>query len=755
MGALLAIAVLAAGMSVPPAFGWTLTPAAVPMIHLLMEMFAIVIAMIVVVFSWHTFDLKGARASRILICGFLVVAVCDTLHALTYDGMPPLLVPASTPRAIYFWLMGRTAETITLALLALKWVPLLSRRVWLALAVVLSAALVWFGSYRLQDFPATFVAGQGVTAFKAGYEYALCVANLLVAALFWRRSRRAVGPRYDLLALSSFVMGIGELMFTSYVAPSDFQNMFGHAFKIAAYVLLYRATFATSVRAPFEAARESERQLAESEQKLRALYELSPIGISLTDAQGRFVEFNEAFRVMTGYTAAELKALDYWELTPQKYREEQARQIESLAKRGRYGPFEKEYIRKDGSLIPLQLVGMPITGNDGKQYIWSIVEDITERRRASSALETKTTVLTATLENMSQGISVFDADLNLLACNRRFIELLEFPPELVAEGRTLEDQFRFNALRGDYGPGDPEEQVRYRVELCRRFEPHVFERVRPDGTVLEVRGIPMPGGGFVTTHTDITERKRHEADLVRLNAELEARVRERTHDLELANEDISSFSYSVAHDLRAPLRAITGFSAIVMEESKGKLEGPIAEQLQRIRVNGQRMGLLIDDLLKLTQVSRQPLQRADCDLSDLAARVVRSLAESDPARKVSVTVQPGMAVNADPGLLVVLLENLIGNAWKFTSKTDGAKIEIGSLQLGGKRTYFVRDNGAGFNMEHAKKLFAPFERLHTGGDFEGTGIGLSIVNRVVRKHGGRPWAESSPGEGAAFYFTLG
>jgi light-regulated signal transduction histidine kinase (bacteriophytochrome) len=355
---------------------------------------------------------------------------------------------------------------------------------------------------------------------------------------------------------------------------------------------------------------------------------------------------------------------------------------------------------------------------------------------------------------MAEGISIADRDLRLAGWNRRFAELLDFPESLLHENTTFADIIRFNAQRGEYGPGDPEEQVRSRVELAAQFQPHRIERTRPDGTVLEIRGSPLPGGGFVTTYTDITARKNAEAALQHLNAELEQRIAERTQALEQANREMQSFSYSISHDLRTPLRAINGFSKVVLAASAGKFDQETTDNLGRIAAGAERMGLLIDDLLNLSQVSRRGLRRQAVNLSRLAGEVARNLTQAHPERQVEILIAPDMMVDGDRGLIQILLENLIGNAWKFTSRTDAAKIEVGQLERDGEMICFVRDNGAGFDMRYAGKLFGAFQRLHSLREFEGTGIGLSIVQRIVIRHGGRIWAEAKPRQGATLHFTL-
>lgn len=245
-----------------------------------------------------------------------------------------------------------------------------------------------------------------------------------------------------------------------------------------------------------------------------------------------------------------------------------------------------------------------------------------------------------------------------------------------------------------------------------------------------------------------------EAQLRRLNAELERRVTERTMELVAANKELEAFDYSVSHDLRAPLNRIEGFSAMLSEQYGDKLDAKGRDLLRRIANAGRSMDQLVGDLLSLSTVTRGELQRSEIDLSALAESIVAALRRADPRREVLFEAPPGMVARADPGLLRVVLENLIGNAWKFTRHSAPARIEAGCLETQGESTYFVRDNGAGFDMARADKLFTPFTRLHSGGDIEGTGIGLATVQRIVRRHGGRVWAEAAVDRGATFFFTL-
>jgi PAS domain S-box-containing protein len=249
-------------------------------------------------------------------------------------------------------------------------------------------------------------------------------------------------------------------------------------------------------------------------------------------------------------------------------------------------------------------------------------------------------------------------------------------------------------------------------------------------------------------------REQAEIAVRQINATLEARVEERTRALEVANRELEAFGYSVSHDLRAPLRAITGFTDLVIEQAGDKLDAQVMAHLARVKAAAARMSQLINDLLDLSRIARAEFNRRDTSLSAMVTEIVVDLYEADPKRRVDVKIAQDLRAHADPGLVRVLLANLIGNAWKFTAKCERATIEFGAQQFDGADAFFVRDNGAGFDVEHADKLFAPFQRLHSDREFPGTGIGLAIAQRVVHRHGGRIWARAAVNSGATFYFTL-
>lgn len=415
------------------------------------------------------------------------------------------------------------------------------------------------------------------------------------------------------------------------------------------------------------------------------------------------------------------------------------RSFEEGKKENVFHPQEVRIVQPGGEVRDVWLQGrVMIDETTSQEHIVGIILDVTSRKRAEAERR-------EVFERITDAFVAVDNDFDFTYVNTKAAAMLARDRDQLI-GRNMWEEFPEGlktGFRRAYSDAIENQDAVVHEEF---FEPL--------GIWIEVRVFPSAEGLSIYFH-DVSERKQAEKEIRDLNEMLELRVAERTSELENVNRELESFAYSVSHDLRAPLRAIDGFSAAVVEDFGDKLDAEGRSYLDRVRRASRHMGQLIDDLLKLSRVSRVEMRRDEVDLSAMAGRVIQGHRESEPLRAVEAVVEPGMSVLADGILLRSVLENLIGNAWKFTSKTEGPRIEIGSTERNGEKMYFVKDNGAGFDMAYRDKLFGAFQRLHNPRDFEGTGIGLATVQRIVNRHGGTVDAEGSPGGGATFYFSLG
>jgi PAS domain S-box-containing protein len=521
-------------------------------VHLLLELFALSIATLIVIVSWHTFSVQAQRPARLLIIGFTVVGVCDLAHALTYAGMPPLLGASSTPRAIFFWLAGRSAEVFTLGAIALGWLTHLQRGRALAAGLGTAALLVWLGSARIADMPETFVPGLGVTPFKAGFEIVLCGLNVLVALSLWRRARAGGGSRCFLLATSAFVIGVGELAFTSYVQPSDFQNLFGHLYKLAAYALLYAATFGHSLRAPFEALRESEQRAAEGERRMRALSDNLPHCIVYqvqreADGSRRFTYVSEAVERLFGVTAAQVledPGAMYRRIHPEDSAIVAAAERQSIETLQVFD-VEVRMRHVDGRERFMHLVSAP-RRLDGGRACWDGVQlDVTERHVALQRVRENEALLTAVIRSASDAIVSTDIAGRITLFNAAAERIfghgaasvigggLDRLLPLRARGRHAQDLAGF--ARSDV--------------VGRRMGGGRVQGLRADGTELELEAsisqVTVNHQHVLTAMLrDVTDRVRTERALMQTQVELT----ELTHQLMAQEKATSRRLAQVLHD---------------------------------------------------------------------------------------------------------------------------------------------------------------------------------------------------------------
>ena len=440
-------------------------------------------------------------------------------------------------------------------------------------------------------------------------------------------------------------------------------------------------------------------------------------------------------------------------------RESVRKALEEARRRGDGALFQASYrvLLPDGRLRFINGRGVVSVDGDGRLTgMLGTCHDVTSIREAEEALRESEERLRRIVSDAPFPIGLYADDGEILLVNNAWCRITGYAPE---ELRTIGEWVaRAYGERRELARADIESSFSL-ADAAREGEFAIRtksgERRYWDFSSSPVGRLP-DGRRLVTTMAmDVTERRHAEEELWAYRTHLEELVRERTGELEAANREMESFSYSVSHDLRAPLRALDGFSAILAQEYPDRLDEKGRGYLDRIRAAARTMAFLVDGLLSLARLNRQELTVSPVDLSALARRVAADLTSLEPGRTIRLIVRDGLIADGDPRLLHVLLENLIGNALKFTSSRPEATIEVGCTDRDGERVFFVKDDGVGFDMAYASKLFLPFQRLHSASDFPGTGIGLATVHRIVARHGGRIWPESAPDAGATFSFTLG
>lgn len=775
-------------------------------LHMLFETFAIVVSMLVFAVGWHAHNRNLPGNVVLLACAFLGAGLLNFGHMLSFEGMPDFITPSNAEKAIDFWLAGRMLVTVALvAAVIMPPRPLTSAatRYILLSAVIAATALTYYLIlFHQEKVPHTFIPGQGLTALKANTEYIIVALNVAAVFVLWIHRRKPQSFNTAALFGASCAMALGELFFTFYAAVTDVFNLLGHVYVVVAYLFFYRAIFVTAMGAPYD-------QLKLSESKLRGTLNAIPDLVWLKSADGSYLECNSTFERLYGKKKADIVGKtdsDFSDQGQADFFREHDRKAVSAGKHN----INEEWLTfaEDGYQGLFETAKTPMYDDAGKFIgVLGIAHDITERKnieakivRLNQAYRLLSRVNEAIVRSQDRSqlfSAISSAAIESGLFRFTWIGMLNETRVMPVNYAGKEDGY----LSGKYeifidddrtGNGPTGRAIRegmhvvcqdiehepsmvlWRDEALKRgFRASAAFPIREAGCVVGAINVYATETHFfvpdivllmqelaadISFSLDIfaekSRREQAEADLKQLNFELERRVLERTHQLEMANKELEAFSYSVSHDLRAPLRSIDGFSQILLNTYHDRLDATGSDYLRRVRGASQRMGQLIDDLLHLSQVTRSPLKREPVDLSEMAEQVADDLRKTNSGRHVRFVVQSGLFVQGDPGLLRIMMDNLLGNAFKYTGKKSEAEIEFGKYIIDGEGVFFVRDNGDGFNMDYVHKLFGTFQRLHGADEFEGTGIGLATVQRVIHRHNGRVWAEGKEGLGAAFYFTL-
>lgn len=489
-----------------------------------------------------------------------------------------------------------------------------------------------------------------------------------------------------------------------------------------------------------------------SEARFQRLFQHAPIGMRLTDEQGHITAQNTAFETLFGYTLDDVPTLSVWMDRAYPDAKERLRVTRVWGMPGKHAPSDRSEVRsgefhitaKDGQVKIVQVLGILLPDGMLSSFV-----DLTEQRANESRLKLWADAFQYSELDLAIGDATTDT---VLAANPAFARSRGYTPDEVVGKHISQIQ-------------TPESLPRLKVQLAELQKlPHFTlesAHLRKDGSrfpvlldvtvVRDAQGRPL---SRLVYATDLTERKRAEAEIRALHGSLERRVAERTAQLTQANQELDSFAYTVSHDLRAPLRAMDGFLHLLREEHGDRLPADAQTHLDKMGIAILRMKNLIEGILTLTHSARHEMEMSPVNLSELVLKHLGELAAAEPGRQVAVNVQPDLMVEGDARMLDVVVSNLVGNAWKYTAKQADASIRFFAQERQGATWFCMADNGAGFDPKHAEKLFQPFQRMHRHNEFPGIGIGLATVWRIIQRHEGRIEAQAQPGEGALFRFTL-
>ncbi|MCE5264447.1 MAG: PAS domain S-box protein [Deltaproteobacteria bacterium] len=761
--------------------------------HCLIDGVSIVIAACVFAIIWYSRRLVDNHFFLYIGIAFLYFAFWDSLHLLGNKGMGVLPEYGNLGPALY--IVSRYVLSISLLIAPL----FIKRRLNTALmfgVYSLATLLILLSIFHWKTFPACFVEGVGLTPFKVVSDYVVCLI-LLAAMGLLLINRDSFDPRVLRIIVSSIILSIATgLTFTLYSDPFGITNLIGHLFQIASFYLVFLAFIETGLTKPQEILFRKLKQSEEKEKQQNRILEginrifgetitckteqeLGDVCLEVIEALtesavgfiGEIRTDGHLYNITIsnpGWEACTMADRTGHRRAPGRFRivglygrvlkdgrsllaNDPARHPDSIGIPEGHPPltaFLGTPLIREGKTVGLIAVGNREGGYTPEQQrimeaLAPIVLQALLKKRAEAELQASETRFRAFFESAAVGTAELGPDGSFLNVNQRLCEIT---------GYSIEEMLRMNIL--DLSPPD---ELQHNREIMAAYL-HGRESLvdmecrcrRKNGGIIWARftaAIIRGEDGKILMSAaiaiDITKRRLAEEALNLQSAKLEA-----------ANRELESFAYSVSHDLRAPLRAIDGFSRMLLRKTADKLNEDERRQFEVIRENTQRMGRLIDDLLSFSRLGRQAISLSDIDMVELARRVWEELLTINPGRRMTLKMDGLPAAFADGPLVSQVWANLLSNAVKFTRNKEEALIEIGGRTEDHEAVYYVRDNGAGFDMKQCEKLFGVFQRLHGESEFEGTGAGLAIVQRIIHRHGGRVWGEGEVEKGATFYFTL-
>lgn len=710
--------------------------------HTVAEMFSVAISWSMFILVWNA--RRWNRNHYLLLIGvaFAAASSIDLVHTLAYKGMNVFPgYDANLPTQL--WIAARYLQSLSMLAAALLLGSRYDRFPAEAVAAaygIVTLALLVLAFVGL--FPTCYIEGVGLTLFKRLSEYVISLVLMASLAVLWIKRRLLASGMFRLLAIATAATISSELAFIFYVGAYDSPNLIGHDFRFVALACLYLAIIKDGLQRPYDLLF---RELDERERKLRALFELLPVGVSILDADRKVVQVNPALEAILGLDRGGLMQGEHHTrryLRPDGSVMPSAEFASSRALREQQPVFDVEtgVMIEDGSTVWANVSAVPVLFSDWRVVI--VTSDITRRKLAEEALRDSRQSLLSLIENTDGSIWSVDAEYRLIVGNKRFHETLramcgrevtegddllalDLPPDEIDNWRERYDR----GLRGE----------RFAVDVVTRFAgvPRVVEyRVNP---------IKMEDGritGVTFFGRDITERKRTEEE-----------VRRTAEELRQSNEELEQFAYVASHDLQEPLRVVTMYLQFLAMRYKGKLDDDAKLIIDSAMEGARRMQRLIQDLLDLSRVGTRNTVFQETDSNAVLSDALHSLQLALDEADARVTHDPLPTIMADEGQLARVFQNLIDNALKFRG-SEPPVIHVSAERREAQWLFTVRDNGIGIEPAYSERIFGIFQRLPSTQECSGTGIGLAVCKKIVERHGGRIWVESQPGQGSVFCFTL-